>query len=72
MNQKERVIVLDLIAEVKGLRQDNILCHARLEMFDQMMLLFRTRPDFALQSAGVDVIWQMEQLLAKKEEESNV
>lgn len=56
--------------EILRLRRDNSIYVARLQMFDDMMLLFRTQPSWGsgiLREAGEDVIWRIENLIKNAE-----
>lgn len=50
--------------EIRQLRSQNQLMAARLDMFDSLMLLFRTEPNFERNGMGEDIVWQIEKTIA--------
>lgn len=55
---------LDLLkrsaTEIKTLRSQNQLMSARLEMFDKMMVLLHTEPNYPGMGASPDVVYEIE------------
>lgn len=54
-------------SEIKSLRHQNELMSARLEMFDTMMRLFHTTPNYG--SNGMshpDIVWSIEKFITSK------
>lgn len=47
-------------AEIKDLRRQNDLMKARLNMFDDMMLLIRTSPTYPSQGYSEDLAWAID------------
>lgn len=52
--------------EITQLRQQNNIMGARLEMFDSVMLLFRTEPNFPRMGMSEDVNYRIEKFLASQ------
>lgn len=48
------------VLEIRQLRQENKLMALRLDMFDKMMLLFDTQPNYRGQSLTEDLCWKIE------------
>lgn len=46
--------------EIKSLRRQNQMMAARLEVFDNCMLLLKTRPDYPSQGMSPDLVWSIE------------
>ncbi len=61
-SQEEQVLT-DGIREIKSLRSSNAVMSARLNMFDDMMLLFRSSPTSHNDGASPNPLWKMEQRL---------
>lgn len=55
--------------EITNLRNTNQIQAARLEMFDSMMLLFRTEPAFPRQGMSEDIVYGINKLVEQKERE---
>lgn len=63
MDNNTKHILLRSVSEIKSLRKDNQLMAARLDMFDKMMLLFHTPPNYQSQGMTEDVCYQIEKLI---------
>lgn len=48
------------VSEIRQLRQENNLMAARLDMFDKMILLFDTQPNYRGQGMSEDLCWKIE------------
>jgi hypothetical protein len=58
--------------EIKDLRRKNELMGARLDVFDSMMRLFHTNPNFG--TSGMmhpDIAWEIDKYLESKKTEDN-
>lgn len=65
MNE-ETLLLKSAATEIKHLRESNNLMAARLDMFDKMMSLFYTQPNFGnCGGFSPDILWQIEQHLEK-------
>jgi hypothetical protein len=70
MNTAELDLLKKASEEIKGLRKQNMLQGARLSMFDDMMLVLRVRaPEYGMTSCP-DIVSQIDNFVAKAEEES--
>lgn len=56
--------------EIKQLRTQNNLMAARLEVFDKMMLLLHTAPNYPSQVMGEDLVWKIDKYIAANEKET--
>lgn len=53
--------------EIRGLRTSSNLMRARLNMFDDLMLLFKSSPNRENQGATIDIAWVLEEVARKAE-----
>lgn len=60
MDNRTRLLLERCSAEIKQLRNENTLMSARLDMFDKMMLIFHTQPNYPGQGMSEDICWQIE------------
>jgi hypothetical protein len=67
--KKNTQLLQQAAAEITGLRKENNLMAARLDVFDSMMLLFKTPPAYPGFGMGEDVLYKIEKHI--KEEEKN-
>lgn len=59
--EKEALSLLNQsVSEIKQLRKHNELMAARLDVFDKMMLLLNTAPNYQSQGQTIDLVWQIE------------
>lgn len=72
MTQDEIRILLDAKGEIITLRENNRIMSARLEVFDSMMLLFTTRPDFNSQGMAPDVVYQIDKAIEANKKTDNL
>lgn len=56
-------------AEITSLRKANKIMKARLDMFDDMMILFATEPRRESQGMSPDLVWAIEKHLKETHEE---
>lgn len=56
-------LLQEAINEIMHLRQQNAMMSPRIQMFDDMMLLFKARPDFPSQGIGEDLVWKIKKFL---------
>lgn len=49
--------------EIRSLRQSNQILQARAEVFDGMMLLFTSQPNFRTQGMSPDVVYVLEKYI---------
>lgn len=64
----ELLLLSEVSFEIKRLRKDNDIMRARLEMFDDMMLLFKTRPSDTGVSMSPDILYQIDKHIASKKD----
>ncbi len=57
--------------EIRILRNENKLLSARLDMFDKMMLLLHTAPEYTRQGISLDLIYEIETFIETKQKETN-
>jgi hypothetical protein len=67
MEEQEIYLLRQASIEIKRLRQQNQIMSARLEMFDQLMLLFHTQPNYPSQGMSPDIVYDIDKLLQSKE-----
>lgn len=65
--QEEIFLLKDAAHEIEMLRRQNNLMRTRLEMFDNMMLLFGTQPAYKVEGMSPDVVFAIEKFIATKE-----
>jgi hypothetical protein len=53
--------------EIKGLRSQNQLMAARLEVFDSMMLLFTSDPQRSGGTMSPDIVWEIDRAISVDE-----
>lgn len=53
--------------EIKGLRSQNQLMAARLEVFDSMMLLFTSMPQRSGGMMSPDIVWEIDNAISVDE-----
>lgn len=58
----------DAANEIKSLRKRNELMSARLEMFDNMMLIFTSSPAYKGQGMAPDIVYDLEKQAVYLEE----
>lgn len=63
LNEKEKEMLKQASAELKMLRLQNQRMGGRLEMFDAMMLLFTTRPEYRGEGMSPDISNQIDNYL---------
>ena len=63
----EKDLLQRAVFEIKILRNRSELMNARLEMFDNMMLLLHSKPATQSQGMSPDIIWEIEKHLAAQE-----
>lgn len=56
-------LLREAASEIRQLRQKNGIMAARLDMFDSVMLLFRTEPAFPREGMTEDLVWKIETCL---------
>lgn len=61
--RKEFSLLQDASNEIKSLRRQNELMSARLSMFDDMMLMFRSEPRYSSQGMSPDLVWAIDKFL---------
>lgn len=59
-NEKEMEMLRQASSEIKMLRSQNQKMGGRLQIFDDMMLLFRTRPDYMSEGMSPDISNQID------------
>lgn len=59
-------------SEIKKLRTQNAHMSGRLSMFDDMMLMFRSRPDFPQSGMAEDLVWKIDEHIQKSEKDGTV
>lgn len=57
--------------EIKTLRSQNQLMSARLEMFDKMMVLLHTEPNYPGMGASPDVVWEIQKYIDAQQPKVN-
>lgn len=70
INAMQKELLQDASKEILRLRRDNSIYSARLQMFDDMMLLFRTQPSWGsgmVSGAGEDIAWRIERFIKNME-----
>lgn len=55
--------------EIKSLRQQNALMSARLDMFDNLMLVFHTPPAYGNTGMSPDIVSEMENFIKESEKQ---
>jgi hypothetical protein len=60
MDNRTRLLLEKTVVEIRQLRQQNAIMGARLQMFDQMMLVFNTQPAYQGQGMSPDVCYEIE------------
>lgn len=69
MKSEKELLLESAAAEIKQLRHHNGLMSARLQMFDDVMLLFRTPPMYSTHGMTEDLVYRIEQHLKSGENE---
>ena len=59
------------VIEIKQLRHQNSLMAARLQMFDDVMLLFKSVPNYPTMGYSEDLVWKIERHLKNSSDASN-
>lgn len=55
-------------SEIKALRQRAQIAESRLQIYDDMMLIFKTQPSSGLlRSASEDVVWEIDRIVREAE-----
>lgn len=67
MDNQTKSLLLESAAEIKQLRFENNSMAARLDMFDKMILLFTTQPNYPGVGMSEDVIYKIEKHLTSME-----
>jgi hypothetical protein len=57
MSEKE--LLQQSVFEIQKLRRHNEIMSARLEMFDALMLLFHTAPNFPSGGLSENIVWKI-------------
>lgn len=65
MNEESQLLK-SAIVEIKSLRSRNQLLTARVDMFDECMLLLRTNLNYQNQGMSEDLVWKMEKFIDSK------
>lgn len=60
MDNRTRFLLERTVSEIRQLRQQNGIMGARLQMFDQMMLVFNTTPAYQGQGMAPDICYDVE------------
>lgn len=66
--KKENELLQEASNEIKSLRKQNELMGARLDMFDSMMLIFRTQPNYGSQGMSEDLVWKIDKHLEQSKQ----
>lgn len=67
MNSQEQQLLKSAANEIMVLRTDNHNMRLRLDMFDQLMILFNTKPEYQSQGMSPDLVWEIEKHIAQSE-----
>lgn len=59
MDTVETKLLKESVNEITDLRRQNELMSARLQMFDSMMLMFNTAPNYGNRGMGEDLVWKI-------------
>lgn len=70
MKKEEKYLLQDAAAEIKQLRQANQAMGLRLQMFDDLMLLFRTGPAYQGIAMSEDVVYKIEKAIVSDEQDA--
>ena len=70
-NDNNKVLLKDAVSEIRMLRRQNEIMGARLNMFDDMMTLFRTPPLYPGPGMSPDLTYAIEKHLASEENEKS-
>ncbi len=70
MVTQELSLLKSAVSEINQLRNQNKVMSARLEMFDNVMLLFRTNTDRGGMCSSPDIVWEIESYFKKQEEKA--
>jgi len=69
LHMEQNIELLKMAAkEIKLLRRQNELQAARLEVFDKMILLLHTLPNYPSQGMGEDLAWKIDQYITANEQ----
>jgi hypothetical protein len=63
MIKEHNVLLLKAAEEIKTIRRQNELMAARLDVFDKMILLLHTPPNYPGHGMGEDIAWQIDEYL---------
>jgi hypothetical protein len=67
MTTQEIQLLKGASQQIKNLRRDNLVMSARLDMFDQMMLLFNTSPANRGYCMSPDITYDIDKLVTEQE-----
>lgn len=70
INNLQKELLEDAAKHILSLRRENSIYSARLQMFDDIMLLFRTQPSWGgmmSNGQGEDIVWRIENFIKKME-----
>lgn len=62
---REHELLKSAVSEIRVLRRENELMRARLDMFDSLMSLFNTPPNYRGQGMSPDLTWEIEKHIEK-------
>lgn len=70
MTKDQQQLLQSAANEIRSLREQNKSMGSRLEVFDNLMLLFKTEPSFPRMGMGEDLVYKIEKTLVAENEEA--